>query len=614
MEYIKKEDLIEGEIYNSTLYNHIFKYMDKLGDRNINCANNHFGKYTATVGIGLDNIINATNEEKHWLETCIKLDKFIEYDEAMETFIPEYVECIKGFSDYIIENYIYKVINSSDTTSLHLNCNIKSHYGAGCNLYVNIDHFTFKPSTKEAYDAQFVVKKEGFVLPEKWFIKTTDETFDIIKNWANKMQNPKEYDNYIHHDKVTFNNDGGYRQSKDRAEITFDQFKKYVLEEKVVEPEFVLPEKWCILRDCNNYKTINKWFTDNGYGFPSATNTIIAISKSRQSYISPINNEIETHVKITFEQFKKYVLKEEVIEEKVIEEPIIENKSKLEIWLENTKALKLSLDDLITYIEHPNTCKFDEIFKKLDGAKSKDKAEILFDKWSKEIIEPLPQFKVIETIETITKVENNEGNQFFVGDFVTVDGSNFIEIIQSFEYQLNKTVLCAVFINNSFIDINKIEHYIEPKVIEPEFILPEKWCVLRDENNFTTINNWCNKNKLLGEQCRYLINKKRLVYSEKPNTPWNAHKRFSFLKDDTFTEITFDQFKKYVLKEEVKEETLLEKAKRLYPVGTKYKCAYSGRQFIVTLENFSQTNLDTIYGELVKGCLLYEGKWAEIIE
>ena len=82
------------------------------------------------------------------------------------------------------------------------------------------------------------------------------------------------------------------------------------------------------------------------------------------------------------------------------------------------------------------------------------------------IIEPLPQFKVIETIETITKVENNEGNQFFIGD-VVISSNGTIQTIESFDYNKAKTNIIAFTSRQSIlgnsIGIDKIEHYIEPK-------------------------------------------------------------------------------------------------------------------------------------------------------
>ena len=84
--------------------------------------------------------------------------------------------------------------------------------------------------------------------------------------------------------------------------------------------------------------------------------------------------------------------------------------------------------------------------------------------------EPLPQFKVIESIETITKVENNEGNQFFIGDIVISD-SGFVQTIKSFRYNVNKdNVLATTNICNQ-ISIARLEHYIEPKVEVEETLL-----------------------------------------------------------------------------------------------------------------------------------------------
>ena len=149
--------------------------------------------------------------------------------------------------------------------------------------------------------------------------------------------------------------------------------------------------------------------------------------------------------------------------------------------------------------------------------------------------EPLPQFKVIESIETITKVENNEGNQFFIGDIVISD-SGFVQTIKSFRYNVNKdNVLATTNVCNQ-ISIARLEHYIEPKV----------------------------------------------------------------------------------------EETLLEKAKRLYPIGTKFKSATSKRIF--TIKNHIQEpcqNPNTIVfstNEINANNKFYACvhshicEWAEIIE
>ena len=395
MEYIKKEELKDGEIYYvSTTYGFWMiglvtksnngdnscdsfrgnaTYIDKKEEELIKDSSWCYEAFDRTYRL-------ATSEEKHWLNTCIKLDKFITFEEAMKTFVTEYYEYINNEDTSWKLGKIYK-----------LNENKKLNFESGKECTFG-DYYTstnlFKPSTKEAYDAQFVVKEPEFVLPERWSIKVTNENRDLI----NKLRKEKSLHckNLIDYD---------YMTSSDFAGTHFI------------------------------------------YG-----------------------------TEITFEQFKKYVLKEEVIEEKVIE--------------------------------------------------------------------PLPQFKVIETIETITKVENNEGNQFFIGDIVISD-SGFVQTIKSFRYNVNKdNVLATTNVCNQ-ISIARLEHYIEPKV-------------------------------------------------------------------------------------EVKEETLLEKAKRLYPIGTKFKSATSKRIF--TIKNHIQepcrnpntivfstneTNADNKFYACVHSSIC---EWAEIIE
>ena len=144
----------------------------------------------------------------------------------------------------------------------------------------------------------------------------------------------------------------------------------------------------------------------------------------------------------------------------------------------------------------------------------------------------LPQFKIIESIETITKVENNEGNQFFIGD-VVISSNGTIQTIESFGYNKAKTNIIAFTNKQSIlgngIGINKIEHYIEPKV----------------------------------------------------------------------------------------EETLLEKAKRLYPIGTKFKAARgsNGEYKVQSNSEFRENGDGAICIKTQgNGTIYYNGVWGEIIE
>lgn len=162
----------------------------------------------------------------------------------------------------------------------------------------------------------------------------------------------------------------------------------------------------------------------------------------------------------------------------------------------------------------------------------------------KKIIEPLPQFKIIESIETITKVENNEGNQFFIGDKITTPLNNIIRIISSFTYNQDKTELYANFEETiDVVSINKIEHYIEPKAVEPEFVLPEKWSIKSKARKHDKILNgyarsvgatwWSNTSNFT-----------RIFYMLINN---NIYKNSSDNNPNDYTELTFDQFEKYVL-------------------------------------------------------------------
>jgi NTP pyrophosphatase (non-canonical NTP hydrolase) len=59
----------------------------------------------------------------------------------------------------------------------------------------------------------------------------------------------------------------------------------------------------------------------------------------------------------------------------------VEFSTELERWLEKTKSLNLSFNELWNYIGHPSTCDYDKIFIKLEGEDSKEKAKILYNKW-----------------------------------------------------------------------------------------------------------------------------------------------------------------------------------------------------------------------------------------
>lgn len=63
------------------------------------------------------------------------------------------------------------------------------------------------------------------------------------------------------------------------------------------------------------------------------------------------------------------------------------------------------------------------------------------------------------------------------------------------------------------------------------------------------------------------------------------------------------------------DESLLEQAKKLYPIGTQYKCAAGGTTiYTVKEQSFNYVDYrDQVHGEFDKGCLYDKGNWAKII-
>lgn len=99
---------------------------------------------------------------------------------------------------------------------------------------------------------------------------------------------------------------------KPSTKEAYEAFKKGV---KIVE-EFVLPEKWCIVRTPENCDTINKWFSNRHTSKFSANGVWFNSMQKDYMHFPFIGQKVYQHkieegyTEITFEQFKKYVLEE----------------------------------------------------------------------------------------------------------------------------------------------------------------------------------------------------------------------------------------------------------------------------------------------------------------
>lgn len=69
--------------------------------------------------------------------------------------------------------------------------------------------------------------------------------------------------------------------------------------------------------------------------------------------------------------------------------------------------------------------------------------------------------------------------------------------------------------------------------------LPKKWMIIRDRNNYKELNSWCNKNL---KSALNLFSPRYIGY-DKSNVPPSQR--------SLYTKITFDQFKQYVLNQEI---------------------------------------------------------------
>ncbi len=154
----------------------------------------------------------------------------------------------------------------------------------------------------------------------------------------------------------------------------------------------------------------------------------------------------------------------------------------------------------------------------------------------------------------------------------------------------------------SWVDTYIFDEFWE---IVKEFVLPEEWCVKVTEDNkefFTKLRGWVALNGYITSQ----------ILGTKTWGLW--------LPNPYGKEITFEQFKKYVLKEvdwtKATKEELLAEAKRRYPVGC---TVMFGAQFKV-LGSFRVSSCNTVETKIERDSYYYalndyeSGRWAKIVE
>lgn len=184
------------------------------------------------------------------------------------------------------------------------------------------------------------VMEEEFVLPTHWYIKTNLENIEVVSKWfiENKQNDVSDYGNLQAcntkpvYEMLCFpgitNISGHIRHGVNEliennphyVEITFEQFKKYVLkEDSKVEENFVLPEFWKIKRNLRTNKEIGAYFDELNKITRYSNDSLYIIESYPYLRNFPLGSHylIESntgfnakYVEISLEQFKKYVLKQ----------------------------------------------------------------------------------------------------------------------------------------------------------------------------------------------------------------------------------------------------------------------------------------------------------------
>ena len=228
------------------------------------------------------------------------------------------------------------------------------------------------------------------MLPEEYIVKcnNAEETYSVEKYYYKDKSEIKAFFEYVIC-LLSFD-----KSSADSIETFIrDEYKHlpvYSFQEWEELKDF--PKKWCIKVTKKNKSVVNKWkmtteFTENLYEF-------------KYTYVSPIKGgmyNVEDHAEITFEQFKKYVLKQEVMEKKIIGWKLKDDCQQYE-----DAASKIALDCY---------CNFSVLFDSDVRAVELWKQAGVLDLWFTPVYEEEKSFKVGDWVKTFNKGVSPNGEE-----------------------------------------------------------------------------------------------------------------------------------------------------------------------------------------------------------
>ncbi len=242
-----------------------------------------------------------------------------------------------------------------------------------------------------------LIEKEVFVLPEKWFIRTTPETRVILVKWRGGDYSGFEDESVLISDQYWI-----YVKhvTPEYKEITFEQFVKYVLKQENTMNTFELPKYWYIVVTEENKDILSNWrFKDKNFKLNIGT-IVGTCSKYPDEKCHNYNKDEDwkDSIEITFEQFKTNVLKENTM---------------------NTFGLKIGDNlpkEIISKWEKMNLNRYVHEWENGSAGFCSDRTIVSF-----EIHEGIPAFLVSNTVDVYLKCEgflefkNNNMKKMVIG-------------------------------------------------------------------------------------------------------------------------------------------------------------------------------------------------------
>jgi len=564
MKQLQKSDLKKDEIYKQLDYNYIFLYnIDenshsfKDGTAISTTSPRYYKRWTANRFIA--DMIEATPEEKHWLETCIKADQFVSYEEAMKTFIPEYVECISlTYPNMKDINFgeigkIYKVLNYNYSIS---DMTINEYF-------LSVGKERFKPSTKEAYDAQFVVKEPEFVLPEIWWVRITKKNLKDISKFLDFNLSKNSIG--LIAGMVKSHRNGaitkGYNSTPITSygstfgnEITYDQFKQYVLKENTTvteKPKIVFEKPKDKVLRANHNSIVTVECSEGGVYKIGDKITVFTHDSPNKGKVFTIERfrwtndkskicavtELHTPNGISLDKIELYVKPKVKVEHdfKIGDKISIIYDSSDVFIIENIEGNRLIINNEEGTLHNMHK----SVLAK--NAKLVEPKQVIIAESSSDMLKLASQgISAIQVNSELSLLEQTK-LRYPIGTKIispTLKNTHIIKGDIRYGHQ-NSSVYNYIFGNNGSCTLYNADTNQWAEIVD-DFVLPEKWCVQVTPENQNFIKS------VRDRSCSFTFITSDLILPDVKNS-WYC---YGDAKKRGFTEITLEQFKKYVLKDE----------------------------------------------------------------